>query len=156
VQASTFLWCPAPAAAGTAVDKLAVSRIKRMHLLHIFLCPRLLTNTWCKRLYRVSDLVVKLPSGHHPAWPTQMHEPLILVLTLPFLAVCPWQLRNTPPVLELGRTLCRMWQDPQGDVGGVLCQLCHLLASLDSMSAGMVRELLYSAPPGQVLPVLTS
>jgi hypothetical protein len=84
-----------------------------------------------------------------------MHEPLLLALMLLFLSVFLWQLRNTPQILELDRTLRCMWQDPQGDARGVLRQLCLLPAPLEGMSAGMVRELLYSTPPGQILPVPT-
>lgn len=39
-----FLWTPAPAAASVAVDELSLSRLKRPHLLHIFICPRLCTH----------------------------------------------------------------------------------------------------------------
>jgi hypothetical protein len=41
---SVYLWTPAPAAASVVVDELSLSRLKRTHLLHIFLCPRLCTH----------------------------------------------------------------------------------------------------------------
>jgi hypothetical protein len=48
-----FLWSPAPAAASAAVDESALSRLKQTHLMHIFICPRLFTSTWRKKIYKV-------------------------------------------------------------------------------------------------------
>jgi hypothetical protein len=58
---TSFLWAPSPAAAYAAVDELGLSRHKRTSLLHIFLCPRLCTHLWRKKLYKVADLVLELP-----------------------------------------------------------------------------------------------
>jgi hypothetical protein len=60
-----FLWTPAPAAASVAVDELSLSRLKRTHLLHIFLCPRLCTQLWRKKSFKVADLVLELPLAHN-------------------------------------------------------------------------------------------
>jgi len=144
----TFLWCPAPAAASATVDELAMSRLKRTHILHIFLCPRLFTSSWRKKLYKVSDLVVELPLGHHEVWPHTMHETLLLSLTLPFIPVFPWQLKNTPRVLALGRALRCMWQESQEDGRDILRQLCNLSSSLASMSPSMVQDMLYAPSDG--------
>lgn len=46
-----FLWAPPPAAADVAVEQLGLSRHKRPDFLHIFICPRLMTHLWRKRLY---------------------------------------------------------------------------------------------------------
>jgi len=88
-----FLWLPAPGAAATVMHELSISRHKRTFLGHIFLCPRLLTNTWRQKLHRVAALVIDIPAGCRPFWPSEMHEPLILGLTLPFSDLPPWQLR---------------------------------------------------------------
>jgi hypothetical protein len=85
-----FLWTPAPAAAYAAVDELSLSRLKRPHLLHVFLCPRLCTHMWRKKLFKVTDVVLELPSGPRPEWPACMHEPLILAFVLPFIPHPPW------------------------------------------------------------------
>lgn len=98
-----FLWAPPPAAAYAAVDELALSRHKRTHLTHIFVCPRLCTHLWRKKLYKVADLVLELSLRPAPPWPSAMHEPLILAFVLLFLSTFPWELRSTAPVLELGR-----------------------------------------------------
>ncbi len=45
-SASWLLWTPPPAAAAFALDELGLSRHKRTHLNHIFVCPRLMTQYW--------------------------------------------------------------------------------------------------------------
>lgn len=105
---NSFLWVPAPAATGAAVEELALSRLKCPHDLHIFLCPWLFTHHWRKQLFKVTDLVLELTPGPRSEWPADMHEPLLLGLTLPLLPSPPWSLRNTNRVLELGREVRRM------------------------------------------------
>jgi hypothetical protein len=145
-----FLWTPPPAAASAAIDELSTSRQKRPHLNHVFICPRLLTSMWRKKLFKVSDIVLELPAGCHPAWPSTMHEPLLIGLTLCFIRHPPWQLRNSAAVLDLGREVHRVWKTPAGDVRPFLCQLCDLPSVLDSMPERLVRGMLYPSPPGQV------
>jgi hypothetical protein len=129
-----YLWCPAPGAAECAVDQLLISRHKRPHLNHVFLCPRLLTHTWRKKLFKVADLVLELPAGLHPSWPASCHEPLILGLTLRFIHCSPWQLRGTPTILDLGRTVHRLWKAQDSNVRRILCKLCQLPDVLDGLS----------------------
>lgn len=129
-----FLWAPAPAAAYVAVDSITLSHHKCTTLHHIFICLRLFTYLWCKKLFKVPDLVLELPAGYHPSWPKLLHEPLIICLTLPFLPFSPWQLRGSGAVLELGREVLHVWKGEKGDVGSVLCQLWNLPTSLASVS----------------------
>jgi hypothetical protein len=127
------LWMPPPAAARAAVDELSVSRHKRHHLNHIFICPRLCTHLWRKKLYKVADLVLEVSAGSRPFWPASMHEPLVIGLTLQFSLHLPWQLRNSPAVLDLGRAVHEVWSDVSGDERRLLHQLCLLPTALDSM-----------------------
>jgi hypothetical protein len=128
-----LLWAPAPAAASTALDELQTSRHKRPHLNHIFICPRLFTQAWRRKLHRVADIVIELPAGCRPVWPLSAHEPLLIGLTFCLAARYPWQPRFTPQLLDLDRTLRRMWRDPQQDERPVLRQLCLLPGVLDAM-----------------------
>jgi hypothetical protein len=130
-----FLWAPAlaPAAAATAVQELGISRHKRPHLGHVFLCPRLFTQWWRKRLHNISDLVLELPAGRKPHWPAVMHESLILAFILPFSSTSPWQLRQTESVLALGRRLHGLWQMEESDDRPVLRELCTLLSLLGTL-----------------------
>ena len=151
LPSSCFLWAPPPAAAGHAVDQLMLARHKRTHHTHIFLCPRLFTSLWRHKLHKVADLVLELPAGPQPFWPSVMHEPLIIGLTLRFVSFDPWELRNHPSLLDLGREVRRLWDLPVQHVGAVLRQLFQLPELLESVSSGLVRDLLHAPPSGQVL-----
>jgi len=107
-SSGAYLWAPAPAAASAAVDQLSLSRFKRTQLLHVLVCPRLMTHLWRKKLFKVADLVLELPPDVCPVWPAAMHEPIILALILPFIPFPPWHLRNSAPVLDLGRGVRQM------------------------------------------------
>jgi len=114
-----FLWHPPPAAAGAAVEQLSFSRHKRPDLLHMFVCPRLLTQMWRKQLLKVADLVFTLPVGSRPnMWPASMYEPLVIGLVLPFLPVFPWIRRRTPTLLEVESQLRGVWDSPEGSECG--------------------------------------
>jgi hypothetical protein len=67
---TVFLWSPPPAAANIAVEQLSFSRLKRPHLPHIMIVPRLMTHLWRKQLFKIADLVFTLPAGFRDAvWP---------------------------------------------------------------------------------------
>jgi hypothetical protein len=121
-----FLWDPAPAAGSAVVQELGVSRHKRTQLGHIFLCPRLFTQKWRRRLHNIADLIFELPAGRRPCWPLEMHEPLIVGLTFPFSTSSPWQHRRSSRLLALERSLRDVWQDPQRDERIILRELCSL------------------------------
>jgi hypothetical protein len=139
-----FLWDPAPAAAGAAVEELGTSRHKRPHLNHVFICRRLFTQYWRKRLSRVADIVLELPPGAIPEWPVAMHEPLLIALTLCFTAICPWQLRQSPALLDLGRQVQGVWRDQAQHDRYLLRKLCRLPASLEALRGGVVWPLLHT------------
>jgi hypothetical protein len=110
-----FLWDSAPAAAPTVIDELLLSWLKLTHLEHIFICPRLLTQYWRRKLHKVADVVIEIPAGVRPFWPLSMHEPLLLGLTLRFTSCSPWQLRLSQPILDLERELRSVWCNPKLD-----------------------------------------
>jgi hypothetical protein len=143
-----YLWAPAPAAASATVDALALSRFKRPSLLHVFLCPRLMTHLWRKKLFKVADVVLDLPPGPCAVWPAYMHEPLLLAFVFPILSCPPWHLRNSAPVLELGGAVRQMWHSSGQHVRPLLQQLCALPTSLASMLPSMVWSLLHPTPSG--------
>jgi hypothetical protein len=103
------------------------------HLQHIIVCPRLFTSQWRKLLYKLVDVVIEIPPGTS-CWPSSMHEPLILGLTLRFASVAPWILRGHPRVLELVRSMREVWSLVPGTVRTLLCKLCTLPASLEALS----------------------
>jgi hypothetical protein len=152
-SSGAYLWAPAPAAASAAVDQLSLSRFKRTQLLHVLVCPRLMTHLWRKKLFKVADLVLELPPDVCPVWPAAMHEPIILALILPFILFPPWHLRNSAPVLDLGRGVRQMWDSPPEYGRALLRKLCQLPSTLAGLPPDVVRAMLYPAPSGQVLSV---
>jgi hypothetical protein len=119
-----YLWAPPPAAANVAMEQLAYSRLKRPHMAHMFVCPRLMTHLWWKQLFKHADFVFSLPVGHRPdVWSPLMFEPLTVGFCLPFLPISPWSRKNTEPVLAVGRQLSSLWETLQGDERPLLRQL---------------------------------
>lgn len=140
-----FLWTPPPAVARAALEELAVARIKRPQLNHIFVCPRLFTSQWRQLVHKLAYLVFKIPAGSRPFWPLSMHEPLVCGLTLRFLSSPPFTLRQHPSLLDLGRTLHGLWPQMSGDDRGVLRQLCLTPVALDPMPERMAWSMLQPA-----------
>jgi hypothetical protein len=121
---SVLLWTPAPAAANAAVEQLSFSRLKRPCLTHVFVVPRLMTHLWRKQLFKLADLVFSMPAGFRlDTWPSNMFEPLIVGVILPYLPAFPWSRRHTDSVLEVGRALSGVFSALQGDECSVLRQL---------------------------------
>jgi hypothetical protein len=137
-----FVWCPPPGAAEVAMEELRRSLIKRQDSTHLFICPKLLGTEWRKQLFKAADLVFSIPPNFS-FWPTEMFEPLTIGICFPFLSSPPWQLRGTPKLLYLGRTMPRVWEDEKLAPGDFLFQLCRLLWGLRSMPKHVVRRLLY-------------
>jgi hypothetical protein len=123
-----------------------VSRHKWPYLNHIFVVPRLFTSQWRRLLHKMADLVFKLPVGSRPAWPPNMHEPLVFGLTLRFVACPPFKLRYHPSVLELGRTLQGLWPHVLRDERAVLHKLCHSPTTLETLSSGVAWAVLQPTP----------
>jgi len=120
-----FLWLPPPAAAATALQEFGISRHKRTSHGHLFVCPRLFTNRWRKKLFNIADLVFEVAAGRRSFWPSPLHEPLIVGLILPFVPFPPWQLRGSERLLALERELRQVWQNPLADEWPILRLFAH-------------------------------
>jgi hypothetical protein len=105
-EVTVIVWHPALAAAEAALEELCLSRHKRPYLRHIFLCPRLFTHAWHKRLFKFADMVFYLSSRFLPGvWTSAQHEPVIVGIFLPLLNRPPWCAKGTPPVLAIQHRL---------------------------------------------------
>jgi hypothetical protein len=144
-KAGTFLWTPAPAVASVAMEELRRSRHKRENSVHLFACPRLMTNRWRKLVLKEADFVFEVPVGTAGVWEKNMHEPLLIAVCLPFLEHSPWKIGGTPRILELGRQLRGVWKDPTGDPRVILRKLLNIPRRLSGVSAELVRRVLHSA-----------
>ena len=105
-----------------------------------------MTNRWRKLVLKEADFVFEVPVGTAGVWETNMHEPLLIALCLPFLQHSPWKIGGTPRVLALERKLRRLWKDGTGDPRIVLRELLVLSGRLSGVSPDVVRRVLYSAP----------
>jgi len=141
-QTKEFLWAPPPAVADAALDELQKARHKRLNLLHVFVCPRLLAPMWRRGLHREADLVFEIPAGN-VLWPASSHEPLIVGVCLPFTRHRPWQLWQTPKLLGIEWKLRQMFKTCEGDPGNLLRELRQLPRKLDSMPEGVVWQMLH-------------
>ena len=121
-----FIWAPPPAAGRIAVEQLMISRHKRFDRLHVFVCPRLFTSEWRKKLYKVADCVIEIPAGARDFWPVEMFEPLILGIVLPFIPHAPWQLKRSTEILAVERRMREVLKDQGGDERSVLRELLLL------------------------------
>jgi hypothetical protein len=82
----------------TALELFSEDRLVNPHIPHVFCIPRLMTHLWRKQLAKDSDVVITLDTGN-PSWPAQMHEPLLILIVLPFAYVPgyrgPWVAKGT-------------------------------------------------------------
>ena len=136
-----YVWSPPPGAAPAALEQLRKARHKRQKSTHLFICPRLLYPLWQRSLFRSADLILEIPAGH-PAWPANMHEPLILAIYFPFISHRPWQLKRSPCLLDVEGYLQRMFKTGEGTEGPVLRQLWSFSRRLASMSSELAWKVL--------------
>jgi hypothetical protein len=62
-QDEWMLWTPPPGGAPAAIEGHGLSRHKRNHINHLFVCPRLLTQYWWRCLHRIADIVIEISAG---------------------------------------------------------------------------------------------
>ena len=92
-------------------------------------------------LHKVSDVVLECEAGKE-FWPKEMFEPLTLAFCFPFISHRPWQLRQSPAILGVGRMLQRLWKVEEGDQRIILQKFCQSAWNLESLSSDMVWKVL--------------
>jgi hypothetical protein len=143
IKPGLFLWAPPPAAAEVALEELRMARLKRTRSIHIFVCPRLMEPQWRSHLHKSADLVFEIPAGSD-CWPADMYEPLIVGLYFPYLSHRPWELRNSPTLVELGRRLRDLFKKSLESARIVLRELRCKTAAFQNMQANLVFKMLRS------------
>jgi len=123
-----LLWHPAPAAAAAALEELCLSRHKRTYGHHLFLCPRLYTHAWRKRLFKFADFVFNLSPDFVPGvWGLHQHEPLIIGVFLPIRPVAPWVWMDSPAMVNLQARVRRTFAAWDSNLHHVLRDVWHSL-----------------------------
>jgi hypothetical protein len=148
--AGCYIWSPPPAAASIVLEELRKARQKRQDSAHLFICPRLMYPYWQRHLFRAADLIIEIPAGQS-YWSSDMHEPLILALFLPYVSCRPWELKRCPKFVEVERVLRGMLKANGGAEGPFLRQLCKFSAGLQDLPEDVVWQLLQN-PAGLALP----
>ena len=136
-----YIWAPPPIIADVALEECAKAIHKRTDAYHVFLIPRLYSPLWLRMFYKLSDFVFKIPPGSRH-WPSSMHEPLFVGISLPLLPRNPWSLRGTPLLVELEGQLRQVLSSREEDGGNILRQLLRTPRQVASMSEGVARKLL--------------
>ena len=141
-RAGTFVWAPPPAAADVAIYELRKARHKRQDSLHVFVCPRLMKPWWYKQVNKAADLLFEI-KPNTLFWSEDRYEPLIICVCFPFLRFKPWQLRNTPTLLEMARILRKVSEGSEATYRFVLREFCTFTRRLPALSKRMVWKVLH-------------
>ena len=144
-----YWWDPPPVIANIALEEAMKAKHKRTDTYHIFTIPRLFTPAWTRLFHKFADFVVKLlPGSSH--WPSGMHEPLFIGISLPFIRYYPWSLRGTPLLVEMDRELRQVLESGEGDGGHILCELLRIPGRISGLSEGVARGVLRMPRGGKV------
>ena len=145
-----FIWSAPPGAADVAIEELRKARHKRQKSTHVFLCQRLLTPRWYKQLHKACDLVIEIPAKTY-FWPKEHYEPLIIGFVFPFIRSKPWQLRGTPKMFAMERSLRKLWEEDELVGRDLLRKFCVQAWKMGSMSQRMVSRVLFFEQRNEVL-----
>ncbi len=85
-----------------------------------------------------------------PFWPTDMFEPLWVVIVLPFAHCRPWSLKQAPLLVEMERDVRRVFETGEGDAGNILRKLLHLPKWLAPLSQRVACGVLHVPWENQV------
>jgi hypothetical protein len=136
-----FVWSPAPAAADAASEQMARTIHKYPNTCHLFVCPRLMTARWRRRVGRLADFKFEIGAGSD-VWTKARHEPLLIYVCLPLCSHRPWKLRGTKFVDSLERKMRSMHHTNCKRRGRLLRQLFLQARGLDALPEGLVRGML--------------
>ena len=94
----------------------------KLLLLSFDFTPELWTSLWRKPLYKVADLVLKLPPLS-PVWDKSQHEHLTLALCLPLANTHPWRFKHREEVVEMDWKVRGVWKRDCWAAGSLLHKL---------------------------------
>ncbi len=141
-----YIWSPPPVIADVALEECTKAIHKRTDAYHIFLVPQLYSPLWMQMFYKLSDFVFKLPPGLRH-WPSSMHEPQFVGISLPLLTRNPWSLQRTPLLVDLERQLHQVLSSHEEDGGDILRKLLRTPRQVASVSENVARRMLQMPGP---------
>ena len=116
--------------------------MKRQTSTHILLIPKLMTPLWRKQFHKTVDFYFDI-KPNQPFWSALQFEPLWVGICCPYTPCAPWQIRRTPKLLAMARTLPALLEEDHVAGGNILRELLVVCERLPTMSESMVRKLLY-------------
>ena len=137
----SLIWIPPPCIAEVALESLRKSLHRRPDMLHVFVCPRVMTCTWMKQMLKSCTMSFFVDVGTS-FWPSSMHEPLVIGIYLPNLVCPPFTLRRSRSVLVMEGKLRALSKSKAGTQGTILRQFLLFTRSLPALSESMVWSLL--------------
>ena len=144
-----YLWAPPPVVADVCLEECLKAVHKRRDAFHVFMLPRLFTPAWTRLFHKLCDFVAVIPVGS-THWPTDMHEPLWIGFSLPFIRHHPWALRGTPLLVDLGRQLREVLSSGEKDGGDILRKLLRTSRRITGLSKRVARGMLRMPGEGTV------
>jgi hypothetical protein len=145
----SYVWAPPPVIADVALEECMKAIHKRTDAYHVVLTPHLCSPLWLRMLYKLSDVVLKFPAGSRH-WPSDMHEPLFVGISLPLLTRSPWTLRGMPLLVGLEWELQQVLCTGEEDGRNLLRKLLQTPKQLASVSEDVARKLLPLPGTGKV------
>ena len=151
-MAKLIYGCP-PVVVDVCLEECLKAVHKQRDAYHVFVIPRLFTPAWSILFHKLCDFVTGLPVGS-AQWPSDMHEPLWIGISLPFIRHYPWSLRRTPLLVALASRLRGVWASGEGDGGDVLRELLRTPRRVARLSKRMASGVLqmpgdWKVPDGQ-------
>jgi hypothetical protein len=139
-----MLWSPAPAAAEAASEQMARTIHKYPNTCHLFVCPRLITARWRRRVGKLGGFKFEIGAGSN-VWGQAWHEPLLIYVCLPLSTHRPWKLRGTKFLDSLDRQMRELHHTNCERRGRLLHKVLVQARGLDVLPEGMVRGMLQRA-----------
>lgn len=144
-----YLWTPPPIVADVAVEEALRAVHKRTDVTHVFAIPRLCSPLWSRLLFKLCDFHFRVPAGS-PFWLSNMYEPLLISISLPFIHHRPWSLRGTPLLVGMERELQEVLSAGEGDGRDILRQLLRVKGRVNSLSERLACGVLRMPRCGEV------
>jgi len=136
--------------ADVALEECMKAVYKRTDDVHIFAVPRLFTPRWTQAFHKLCDFHFSMPVGS-THWPSSMHEPLWIGISLPLVNKRPWTLRGTPLLVELARDLWEVLSSGEGDGRDILRKLLQVPRRVQSVLKRVPSGMLHLPGQGQFL-----
>ena len=111
-QMSKTIWVPPLAVADVAVELLCKVRHVNPSSSHIIFIPSLMTACWRKKLSKVADVLISIPTSN-AIWQESCFEPLTLAFIAPLSSTRPWVLKGLELAMGIASRVRNLsWSNP--------------------------------------------